>query len=58
MLDAMPGSAHAGQADLLGGGADAFDHGGHGGVPDGVKPAWRPASVQATTCAATAAASR
>lgn len=38
MLDAVPGGAHAGQADLLGSRADALDHGGHGGVPDGVEP--------------------
>ncbi len=37
MLDAVPGGSDTGQADLLGGGAHALDHGGHGGVPDGVE---------------------
>lgn len=37
MLDTVPGGAHTGQAELLGGCPDSLDHGGHGGVPDGVE---------------------
>lgn len=58
MLDAVPGRADPGEAQLFGGRADALDDGGDRGVADGVEARLEAASVQATTCAATASASR